>query len=292
MSNAPLVTVYIPTYNRHALLERAVNSVLSQTYGNIELIIVDDCSCDGTIKYLQKLVQLDKRVRYLVNSYNSGACASRNKAIMVAKGEFITGLDDDDYFLPGRIDKFVTQWPLLKAKYPDMILLFSNFLVKHDEADYGKLKQYMKPKNVKQNDLLIANFIGNQVFTKTESLRQVMFDENLPMWQDLDCWYRLLGKGYALNINLAEYVLDVSHPHERISSNNNNNLELVLDKFISKYELNESEAAILEGHVYAYELRELKFHTFLNLSKRQKNILANYYLFKKFIKNNYVKKFK
>jgi len=103
MNENPLVTVYIPTYNRLELLKRAVKSVLDQDYSNIELIVVDDGSSDGTVDYLECVSQADQRVRYFVNEVNSGACVSRNKAIWAEKGEFITGLDDDDYFLNDRI---------------------------------------------------------------------------------------------------------------------------------------------------------------------------------------------
>lgn len=89
----PLVTVYMPTYNRVDLLQRAVESVLSQDYKNIELIVVDDNSTDDTHKYLSKIVEEDSHFRYFINEKNSGACISRNKAIFSTNGEFITGLD-------------------------------------------------------------------------------------------------------------------------------------------------------------------------------------------------------
>lgn len=97
MDNYPLVSVYIPTYNRLNLLKRAVNSVLAQDYLNIELLIVDDGSKDGTADYLKRLSLLDERVKFLLNEKNYGACICRNKAIDISSGELITGLDDDDY---------------------------------------------------------------------------------------------------------------------------------------------------------------------------------------------------
>lgn len=245
----PLVTVYIPTYNRVEMLKRAVESVLNQTYTNLEVIVVDDFSPDNTLEYLAEISQQDSRVRYFQNETNSGACVSRNKAINEAKGEFITGLDDDDYILPERLEQFVKSWPEAKEKYPEMICLFSNVIVKKQD---GKLKKYKKPKVVKQKDLLVANFIGNQVFTKTESLKAVMFDEALPMWQDLDCWYRLLENGYAINNNIASYVLDVSHPHERISKNLTK-LSDVLRRFSSKYNLSNFEKQLIFQQAKCYE---------------------------------------
>ena len=64
LSDQPLVTVYIPTYNRCDLLQRAIESVRQQSHQNVEIIVVDDCSTDNTIEYLQKLSEQDTRVRF------------------------------------------------------------------------------------------------------------------------------------------------------------------------------------------------------------------------------------
>lgn len=113
----PLVTVYIPTFNRVELLKRAVESVRQQTYQNLEIIIVDDCSNDNTHGYLEEITKRDSRIRYFIKEKNSGACVSRNIAIDNAKGEFITGLDDDDYFLKNRIAEFITYIDLLEKMF-------------------------------------------------------------------------------------------------------------------------------------------------------------------------------
>ena len=98
-----LVTVYITTYNRREFLERAINSVLNQTHTNLELIVADDGSSDGSQQYLQELQNKGVLTAVLNTTGTSkGACYGRNKAINLAKGEFITGLDDDDYSLQCR----------------------------------------------------------------------------------------------------------------------------------------------------------------------------------------------
>jgi glycosyltransferase involved in cell wall biosynthesis len=212
--SSPLVTVYIPTYNRRNLLERAAQSVLEQTYKNIELIIVDDKSDDDTIRFLEELSRLDKRVRYFQNMNNSGACVSRNKAILEARGEFVTGLDDDDYFLSGRVESFVSNW---KVSSKDTVALYSNLL---RSSKSGLKKASSRLFICTYSDLVYANWPGNQIFTRTEWLRDIGgFDLDLPAWQDIDCWYRLLfnKKGVAYCVPSYSYVLDVSHDYERIS---------------------------------------------------------------------------
>ncbi|MCP6324099.1 glycosyltransferase, partial [Klebsiella pneumoniae] len=75
-------------------------------YKNLEIIVVDDFSRDETSQYVKQKCNEDKRIIYVRNEKNMGACYSRNIAIQMAKGKYITGLDDDDYFLPERVLDF------------------------------------------------------------------------------------------------------------------------------------------------------------------------------------------
>lgn len=216
----PLVTVYIPTFNRRELLQRAVKSVQSQTYQNLEIIIVDDCSRDGTQEYLSQLVKEDARVRYFLKEKNSGACVSRNIAIENAKGEFITGLDDDDYFLDKRVENFINSW---KNKALNTIFIYSMNIVKTSDENFktpNYIKQKLNKRKITFNDLKIANYCGNQIFIRTEDLKYYRgFDKNMPAWQDMETWYRILkcSKKNGELIKNISYVYDISHPHERIT---------------------------------------------------------------------------
>ena len=177
----PLVTVYIPTFNRVELLKRAVESVRHQTYQNLEIIIVDDCSNDNTHGYLEEISKQDSRIRYFVKEKNSGACVSRNIAIENAKGEFITGLDDDDYFLKNRIQNFMNAINLFD-KY---IILYSNNLIKRKSGLKGKSYKKIIKKSIIAKDLLYINYIGNQVFMETLNIKKFgKFNEQAIAWQD------------------------------------------------------------------------------------------------------------
>ena len=90
------ISVYIPTHNRVDLLAVAVGSVLAQEFADFELIVVDDASTDGTAEFLESAAASDRRIRFIRNDSPCGAPTSRNRAIMEATGNFITGLDDDD----------------------------------------------------------------------------------------------------------------------------------------------------------------------------------------------------
>lgn len=219
MEDSPLVTVYIPTYNRINLLRRAVESVLNQDYHNIELIVVDDGSSDGTVDYLEALASKNDRVRYFANEKNSGACVSRNRAIFAAKGKFITGLDDDDYFLPDRISSFLATW---KTKRAEAIALFSNsYFVKAN----GRKLVSKRMKLVTRDSLFEMNQIGNQIFLPTVLMQAIGgFDESLPSWQDYDCWFRVFQHPDEV-IELAPtatYVADIAHEYQRIGMSSRN----------------------------------------------------------------------
>lgn len=115
MQNEPLVSVIIPTYNRGRLILDSVNSVLNQTYKNIELIVVDDCSTDDTKEVIESIK--DSHIKYIKLEKNSGACIARNRGIEKSTGEFIAFNDSDDLWIPEKICRqLVRQAKILKKK--------------------------------------------------------------------------------------------------------------------------------------------------------------------------------
>lgn len=105
-SGQPLVSVIVPAYNAEAYIAYTLDSVLSQTYKNIEVIVVDDGSRDGTAQIVKEIAQRDGRVTLLRQS-NSGVAAARNLAIEKSRGEFIAPIDADDIWYPRKIEKQV-----------------------------------------------------------------------------------------------------------------------------------------------------------------------------------------
>ena len=282
IKNQPLVTVYIPTYNRVDLLKRAVKSVQEQTYQNLEIIIVDDCSTDGTHAYLEQLVKEDKRVCYFLKETNSGACVSRNIAIENAHGEFITGLDDDDYFYLNRIQVFIEHWS------DEYRCIFSNIMVKKSEKLQRSNYRLAMNDEVSQKDLIKVNHIGNQIFTKTQYFREIQgFDPQMEVWQDLECWYRLLGKdGKAQRVRKNLYLMDISHPHERISKKKGKKVLNSFNHFSHKHELNEREKLHLSTHMTNYKSLDLSLKVYWVKFLNYKTLGNLRVLVKKFFKNH------
>lgn len=104
----PLITVVIPTYNRAKLVEEAISSVLSQTYENFELFVIDDGSTDNTKAVIQQIS--DSRLKYIYINNSGGPARPRNIGIKNAKGKYIAFLDSDDIWMPNKLETQVKEF--------------------------------------------------------------------------------------------------------------------------------------------------------------------------------------
>ncbi|MDQ1214956.1 glycosyltransferase [Pantoea anthophila] len=282
MNDMPLVSVYVPTYNRIELLKRALTSVLSQSYQNIEVIVVDDNSSDGTQEFLTEMAKQDDRVKPILKEQNSGACISRNMAIESAQGEFITGLDDDDYFLPGRITYFVENRHLLK-KY---IFLYTNFFTLTKSGQYKKTRylDMAMPKEITSRNLLFKNIIGNQCFTYTQRMRCAgKFTPDMPAWQDMDLFYRLLNNTELKQARLLRqylYVQDTSHDLNRITLSNKDKIHRAFFLFCEKNHITGKYQDILEVQLVSYGI---KVRNSLFLTRLRSNTKLYFYFVDAFL---------
>ncbi len=123
--NCPKVSVIIPSYNSSETIRRALNSVLTQTYSDIEVIIVDDCSMDDTVEILKNYRNMDPRVKLLSTDINGGPGVARNVALKQARGEYIAFLDSDDFWLPEKLERQLKSFddPKVIISYTNVILL-------------------------------------------------------------------------------------------------------------------------------------------------------------------------
>ncbi len=104
---APLVSVIIPVFNGEPYLAEAIESILTQTLSNLELVIVDDCSTDSSAAIVRDYAGRDERVRLVQHDRNQGSASARNSGIAASRGEFIAAMDCDDISLPQRLEKQV-----------------------------------------------------------------------------------------------------------------------------------------------------------------------------------------
>lgn len=107
MKSLDLVSIVMPSYNCGKYVEETIRSVQAQTYKNWEIIFVDDCSTDDSVKRVSELQEKDSRIKLFQNKSNSGAAVSRNNALREAKGRWIAFLDSDDLWEPTKLEKQV-----------------------------------------------------------------------------------------------------------------------------------------------------------------------------------------
>lgn len=228
-----LVSVYIPTKDRLELLHRAVSSALAQTYPHIEVIVANDGSTDGTRGYLDALARADARVVALHHDRPRGAPCARNAAIRTARGEWITGLDDDDEFMPERVERFVNEAARLDAKAIAFSGLFSLEFISGPDRTYTLDKR----PHVNLSDLFSYNHIGNQLFARRASFLEAgLFDENMPAWQDLDMFMRLTDRfGPARLIPVPLYRLADDNRADRISKKKKEKMIDAYDRIVNKW---------------------------------------------------------
>lgn len=244
--NKDLVTVYIPTKSRLDFVKRAVTSVLAQTYKQIEIIVVDDGSPDKDFQQLKDFFINNKNIKIIKNTFKPGACGARNTAINIAEGFYLTGLDDDDYFLENRIQT------LLDAYKKNNIPVCSNYLEVYEDLNKTR-KLYLAPEGKYKIDALIKkNLVGNQMFaSKDDYIKSGLFDEKQLCWQDYDLWVRMtLSKGEVFKIDDFSYCISLGDSRQRISTSSSRAAGIVtfIDKY--KYLMSDSDIFIhmLEFH--------------------------------------------
>lgn len=192
---SPLVSVIIPTFNRREWVVRAVDSVLAQTFTDIEVIVVDDGSSDGTGDLVRQRFGSDQRVHYLRQA-NAERAVARNTGICAARGKYVAFLDSDDQWLP---HKLARQVPLLES-HPDLAFVFSGFAW-IDEAD-ERIKEVLsecrdgKTQGDIFEELLISNVVGSlTVVARRSALDEAgMFNTDrrlIPFAEDWELWLRL-----------------------------------------------------------------------------------------------------
>lgn len=205
------VSAIITTHNRINLLKRAIDSVLSQTYDNIECIVVSDASCDGTDEYC---LTLPVKFIAIPKEESKGGNYARNQGIKAAQGEYVAFLDDDDYWKPEKIAKQVA---LIRKKKCEMVHCGrTNEIITPTGVSF---KDFM-PTEDKQGDLhrwILMNICTTTtcMLVEKKALMEIgMFDENLRFWQEYDLTIRLAQRApvYFVNDALCVYRIDKSDP--------------------------------------------------------------------------------
>ena len=238
MKKKPLVTVLMPCYNAMPFLIEALESIINQTYTNLEILCINDGSTDDTGKVLERFAKQDSRVKVVHNETNLKLIKSLNKGISLANGEYIARMDADDIAVEDRIQVQMNYF----NQNPEIDVVCSASINMTEE---GKAVSQNLPRNYSPIGSLYASFmfvpIGHpEVTIKTKLLRENNFleEEYAIHTEDYELWSRLLRKKYKL-VNI-----DKKLHYYRVNS------QSVSRKFTKLQDKNFVECA--KRHYYAY----------------------------------------
>ncbi|MFW5891092.1 MAG: glycosyltransferase family 2 protein [bacterium] len=257
----PLVSVIITTYSRPENLRRAIISVLNQTYRNIELIVVDDNDISSEYRtQTSKVIEgFSDRVKYIQHQTNCGANVARNTGIDNSKGEYICFLDDDDEYLPRKIEEQINVIDIYNRKTKVLVFVGANIFGNTLFNNSLWMKAY-KESIVKFNkeEIFASNYIGSNSFIMVDKLSLMdsnKYDINMPSCQDWDLYIRLSLINvdfFGINKPLVNYY----HNDDAIRITNNKSKrirghELIKEKY-EKHILEKSNIIISRFYRYLY----------------------------------------
>lgn len=247
----PVVSIIVPTHNRSDLLRSAVQSILDQTFGALEIVVVDDASTDNTQDVLRQLQAVHgQKIRAVRNDVNLGPSDSRNRGIALAQGELIGFLDDDDLYDPRKIEKQVA----IFNRCPDVDVVYCGYYYLYDDG----VPHYPNV-DLPEGDLLEDLLLACPILVHAALIRRSCFDKwgvfdaALRACEDWELWQRfaILGCRFAC-------VQEPLCTYRRHDGNVTHNLEalaegqfIVLDRAFLRPEL-PAAALALKPVAYAH----------------------------------------
>lgn len=203
-----MVSIVMPAYNSGKTIRDSVNSIFAQTYPDWELIVIDDGSIDDTSVILEEFAHSDSRVRFLQNAKNMGVSYTRNRAVTLAKGEWIAFLDSDDLWDPWKLEKQMA----LAENHSDMIVCYTASAFMDDK---GNQYNYVMPavERLTYKNLLRKNLMScSSVMIKASVMKNIRMP-NDKMHEDYFVWLTVLRESkvaYGINEPLLIYRLSTN----------------------------------------------------------------------------------
>jgi len=208
----PLVSVLMTVHNGGPYLSKAIDSVLKQTYRDFELLIIDDCSTDGSVDYIKKL--LDERIVLFRNVTNLGQTKSLNLGLELARGEYIARMDADDVASPQWLENLLG----VMAKDAQLTVISPRAAAINSSGKFSRVLN--SPRTAE--DILLKSFFASPINHVGSLMRRAAirglkgYDESFKIAADYDLWSRLLRDGHHLE-NYPKALVSVRF-HERSST--------------------------------------------------------------------------
>lgn len=211
-----LVSVIIPAYNAEKYIEQCVNSVVNQTYKQLEIIIVNDGSIDKTLVLVEKIKNMDNRI-VVIDQKNKGLSAARNAGLKVCKGDYIFFLDSDDWIIPTCIEELIGI-----EKDKDMDIVFFDYIKNYENCEvehHVYKKNFIYTCEQKDNSILwnMRTITAWGKLYSRKCLDGILYDEYMQTAEDVDFNYRVyknVKTAYYLHRCLLHYrILEHSAIH-------------------------------------------------------------------------------
>lgn len=184
-----LISVIMAAYNAEKTILQAVNSVLAQTYSNLELLVIDDCSTDQTAKLVKAISEKDQRIRLFENDKNNGVSLARKRGLEEAKGSWIAILDSDDAWTPEKLEK---QIQLQMRTDAELLFTGSAFIDEDGQPINGYLHA---PADIGYRQLLKQNVLSNSSALVRKELYAKHYVIGDQMHEDFAIWLGILKEG-------------------------------------------------------------------------------------------------
>jgi teichuronic acid biosynthesis glycosyltransferase TuaG len=197
-----MVSIITPSYNSSCFIEQAIESVLNQTYSDLEMIIVDDCSKDKSCEIIEKYTIKDERIKLIRLNKNVGAAEARNIALRMARGRYIAFLDSDDMWISLKLEKQLKFMSEVEASF-----VFSQY-ERISEDGQKKLNTIKVPMQINYNGFLRNTIIGTLTVLIDKKKTGYFEMPNIKSSHDMALWCLLLKKGisaYGQQESLALY---------------------------------------------------------------------------------------
>ncbi|HAO93317.1 MAG: hypothetical protein A2X93_07210 [Deltaproteobacteria bacterium GWC2_56_8] len=252
--NRPVVSVVITTYNYAQFLPTAVDSALSQTFGDLEVVIVNDGSTDNTDEVMSPYLA-DSRVKYIYQE-RSGQASAKNRGIENSTGAYVAFLDADDYWLPEKLER---QMPLFGQRQETGVVFCNAKWVDADNNPITMPKLQKPRRGAVAEHLIVDNFIPfSSSIVKRECFdRHGAFDKGLEMAIDWDLWLRLSAY-YAFDFvdsPLMVYRVGHSGQMSKKREKRQEQSDLVMERFLNANPGLISNGAISKARAYTYKNR-------------------------------------
>lgn len=250
INSNPKVSVVLPCYNAGKYIEDAVRSMMTQTYSNLEIIVIDDCSSDESPEVLKRLALEDTRIIVLRNDTNSKIVSCLNKGIQIASGKYIARMDADDVSMPDRIEK---QIAFLEAN-KNVAVCGCNYIIIDEHGNKsGKVIFESNPDLLKAELLFFSAFAHPAVTMQTDVAKEVgLYKLGMVPAEDYEFWLSIAEKFEMAN--LPECLLLYRWHGSNVSVIQKDNLTEAMTK-----------ACMIHLHSFGFAEEFLNYHVkFLN----------------------------